>query len=205
MAGLLSGIFHAPLTGIFIIAEITGGYELIIPLMIVSALSYAVSQYFMPLSIDFTKLSKKEKILRTNTDSYLLSNISLSDLVETDFMELVDTDTLRILVDKVAVSRRNIFPILDINGVLKGLITIDDVREIMFKQELYDKLSMAQLMRLPAYVISEFDDISSAMKQFDESHLWNIPVVANGRYKGFISKSSILEKYREVLIQTSLE
>jgi CIC family chloride channel protein len=205
MAGLLSGVFHAPLTGIFIIAEITGGYELVIPLMIVSAMSYAVSKYFMPLSIDFTKLSEKEKINRTSTDEYLLSNLSLRDLVETDFIEVELNDTLRKLVEKVAVSKRNIFPVLDSEGRLSGLVTIDDIRDIMFKQEQYDVLSMQQLMHLPACVINEKDDIRSAMKLFDESHLWNIPVVMEGKYLGFISKSSILEKYREVLIQSSLE
>lgn len=205
MAGVLSGVFHAPLTGIFIIAEITGGYELIIPLMMVSAMSYAVSKYFMPLSIDFTKLSEKEKILRTNTDEYLLSNLSLRDLVETDFLEVYQTDTLRKLVEKIAVSRRNIFPVLDNEGRLTGLITVDDIRDIMFKQDLYDKLLTQQLMHLPQCVITEKDDIRSAMKLFDESHLWNIPVVMENKYLGFISKSSILEQYREVLIQTSLE
>jgi len=205
MAGLLSGIFHAPLTGIFIIAEITGGYELIIPLMIVSALSYAVSKYFFPMSIDFLKLSEKEKIYRTDTDSYLLSNIDLAEFVETDFTEVYDTVTFGNLIEKVASSKRNIFPVVDTEFALKGLITIDDIREIMFKQELYGKMTVKELMRSAVYVISDKDDIRSAMKLFDESHLWNIPVVTNGKYRGFISKSTILEKYREVLIQSSLE
>lgn len=205
MAGILSGVFHAPLTGIFLIAEITGGYELIIPLMIVSALSYAVSVYFMPMSIDMLKLSEKEKIVRTNMDSYLLSNIDLVQFVESDFAEVKDTATLRDLVEHIAVSRRNVFPVIDKNHVLRGLITVDDIREIMFKQELYDKVTVKELMRRPAYIISEKDDIRSAMKMFDESHLWNIPVTTDGRYRGFISKSTILEKYREVLIKSSLE
>ncbi|MES2678750.1 MAG: chloride channel protein [Bacteroidota bacterium] len=205
MAGILSGIFHAPLTGIFLIAEITGGYELIIPLMIVSALSYAVSKYFMPLSIDMLKLSDKEKIVTTNTDSYLLSNINLSQFVEEDFSEVLNDMNLRGLVEAVALSKRNIFPVVDKEGGLKGLITIDDIRDIMFKQDLYDKITVKELMRRPNYLITEKDDISSAMKLFDESHLWNIPVVFNGKYKGFISKSTILEKYREVLIQSSIE
>jgi CIC family chloride channel protein len=205
MAGILSGIFHAPLTGIFLIAEITGGYELIIPLMIVSALSYAVSKSFMPLSIDMLKLSEKEKIVTTNTDSYLLSNINLAEFVESDFSEVPFDSNLKGLVDVVASSRRNIFPVLDKEQRLKGLITIDDIREVMFKQHLYDKITVKELMRRPAYLITEKDDISSAMKLFDESHLWNIPVVFNGIYKGFISKSTILEKYREVLIQSSIE
>jgi CIC family chloride channel protein len=205
MAGILSGIFHAPLTGIFLIAEITGGYELIIPLMIVSALSYAVSKYFMPLSIDMLKLSNKEKINTTNTDSYLLSNIDLTKFIEHDFSEIRDNASLRELVDKVASSKRNIFPVVNKDMELKGLITIDDIRDIMFKQELYDKISVKEIMRKPNYIITEKDDINSAMKLFDESHLWNIPIVTENKYLGFISKSSILEKYREVLIQTSIE
>lgn len=205
MAGILSGIFHAPLTGIFLIAEITGGYELIIPLMIVSALSYAVSKSFMPLSIDMLKLSEKEKIVTTNTDSYLLSNINLTDFVENDFSEVPHGVKLRNLVEFIALSKRNIFPVVDKENRLKGLITIDDIRDIMFKQDLYDKISVNELMRRPTYLITEKDDIRSAMKLFDESHLWNIPVVISGVYKGFISKSTILEKYREVLIQSSIE
>lgn len=205
MAGILSGVFHAPLTGIFIIAEITGGYELIIPLMIVSALSYAVSIYFMPMSIDMLKLSDKEKIVTTNMDSYLLSNIDLLQFVENDFSEVPDDSTLRGLVEYVSVSKRNIFPVLDRNSHLKGLITVDDIRDVMFKQELYDKMTVRELMRRPTYIINERHDIRSVMKLFDESHLWNIPVVIDGVYKGFISKSTILEKYREVLIKSSLD
>lgn len=205
MAGILSGVFHAPLTGIFIIAEITGGYELIIPLMIVSALSYAVSIYFMPMSIDLIKLSDKEKIVTTNMDSYLLSNIDLLQFVEDDFSEVRHEASLKELVESISVSKRNIFPILDSNSGLRGLVSIDDIREIMFKQDLYDKTTVKELMRRPVYVITEKDDIRSVMKLFDESHLWNIPVVFNGVYKGFISKSTILEKYREVLIKSSLD
>jgi chloride channel protein, CIC family len=205
MAGVLSGIFHAPLTGIFIIAEITGGYELIIPLMIVSALSYAVSKYFMPLNIDMLKLSRKEKIIVTNTDSYLLSNIEISKLVEHDFSQIPTDVKLRKLVELISTSKRNIFPVIDKKGRLKGLITIDDIRDIMFKQELYDTITVKELMQTPTNIITDKDDITSAMKRFDESHLWNIPVVFHGKYEGFISKSSILEKYREVLIQSSIE
>jgi CIC family chloride channel protein len=204
MAGTLSGVFHAPLTGIFIIAEVTGGYELIIPLMIVSALSFAVSKYFMPLNIDMLKLSEKEKIVTTDTDSYLLSNIDLTQFVESDFSEVYDTFNLRQLVEVVAISRRNLFPVLDKENRLKGLISIDDIREIMFKQELYDKITVKELMRRPVYIITGKDDVRSALKMFDESHLWNIPVVIDGVYKGFISKSTVLEKYREILIQSSV-
>lgn len=205
MAGILSGIFHAPLTGIFLIAEITGGYELIIPLMIVSALSFAVSKYFMPLSIDMLKLSEKEKIVTTNTDAYLLSNIDLSEFIEHDFTVVPKNIKLRKLVELITSSKRNIFPVVNEEGHLKGFITIDDVRDVMFKQELYDKISVKELMHPCRYIITEKDDIRSAMKLFDEAHLWNIPVVFNDKYQGFISKSTILEKYREILIQSSIE
>ncbi len=205
MAGLLSGIFHAPLTGIFLIAEITGGYELIIPLMIVSALSYAVSKYFMHFSIDMLKLAEKEKIVTTNTDSYLLSNIDLSTYVERDFLEVPVNVNLRKLIELITLSKRNIFPVLDKELNLKGLISIDDIREIMFKQELYDSVTVKEIMHAPKYIITEKDDIISSMKLFSESHLWNIPVIFEGKYQGFISKSTILEKYREVLIESSIE
>ena len=204
MAGLLSGVFHAPLTGIFLIAEITGGYELIIPLMIVSAISFGVARYFMPLSIDYKKLAEKEQIVATDTDSYLLSNIRLKGFLETDFSEVAYDSYLREMVKIVSSSRRNIFPVLDREGHLKGLITIDDIREIMFKQELYDKVKVKDLVHPAAIILTEKDDIQTAMKLFDQTHLWNLPVVYGGVYKGFISKSTILEKYRETLINSSV-
>ena len=204
MAGLLSGVFHAPLTGIFLIAEITGGYELIIPLMIVSAISYGVARYFMPLSIDYKKLAEKEHIVATDTDSYLLSNIRLKGFLETDFSEVGYDSTLREMVNIVSTSRRNIFPVLDREGHLKGLITIDDIREIMFKQELYDVIKVKDLVHPATIILTEKDDIQTAMKVFDQTHLWNIPVVYGGLYKGFISKSTILERYRASLINSSV-
>lgn len=205
MAGILSGVFHAPLTGIFLIAEITGGYELIIPLMIVSALSYAVSKSFMPVSIDVQKLMEKEKIVTTNTDDYLLSSIRLESMIETDFSQVSINLCLRDLVEVVSASKRNTFPVLDNNLNLKGLITIDDIRDVMFKQELYDKVTVRELMRQCNFVITEEDDIRSAMKKFDESHLWNIPIVIGQRYKGFVSKSTVLENYRKALLKSTIE
>lgn len=205
MGGILSGIFHAPLTGIFLIAEITGGYELIIPLMVVSALSYAVSKSFMPLSIDMLKLAEKEKIVTVNKDAYLLSNINIEELVETDFLEIKINFKLKQIIEIISKSHRNTFPVLDANNQLKGIIAIDDLREVMFKQELYDKLSAKELMRNIGYVITEKDDIASIMKLFDESHLWNLPVIHNNSYKGFVSKSGLLEKYRDVLLQSSID
>lgn len=205
MAGILSGIFHAPLTGIFLIAEITGGYELIIPLMVVAALSYAVSKYFMPLSIDMLKLSEKEKIITTSTDAYLLSTINISEFIERDFTEVPKDIKLRGFVELIAHSKRNIFPVVDKDRNLVGLISIDDIREIMFKQELYDKISVSQLMSAPKYFIDSNDDVNTVMKRFSESNLWNIPVLSNKKYIGFVSKSTLLEKYRSILVSNSID
>ena len=157
------------------------------------------------MSIDMQKLAEKERIMVTDTDSYLLSNIDLREFVEIGFMEVQENANLGKLIEQVSISKRNIFPVIDKESHLCGLITIDDIRDMMFKQDLYDKITVKELMRRPQYIINEKDDIRSAMKLFDESHLWNIPVVIDGHYKGFISKSTILEKYREVLIQTSIE
>jgi CIC family chloride channel protein len=125
--------------------------------------------------------------------------------VENDFSEVEEFASLRQLVEVVSLSKRNVFPVLNKQGVLRGLISIDDIRDIMFKQEHYDKVFVSDLMHRPVYIITENDDVRSAMKLFDESHLWNIPIVINGAYMGFISKSTVLEKYREILIQSSVE
>ncbi|MBS1635652.1 MAG: chloride channel protein [Bacteroidetes bacterium] len=201
MAGILSGIFHAPLTGIFLIAEITGGYELIIPLMIVSALSYAISKYFMPLNLDMKKLAEKDKIITTDTDSFILSKIDLKGMIENDFIPVQQTATLGDLVKIISSSNRNIYPVLDKDNHLRGIVQLDMIRELIFKQEMYEKLKVKELMRKPLAIIDENDTPHSIMKKFDASQLWNLPVVRHGEYIGFISKSGMLEQYREDLLK----
>jgi len=205
MAGILSGIFHAPLTGIFLIAEITGGYELIIPLMIVSALSYTISKYFRPLSIDMKKLAEKDNIVVSDTDSYLLSRIDIEKMIETDFIPVNINQNLGDLIKIIATSRRNSFPVLDSDENLKGIIQIEHIREVMFKNELYGKVTVKELMRKSKEEIHTKDSIQAIMKKFEESQLWNLPVTENGRYIGFISKSSLLEQYRENLVKNIIE
>jgi CIC family chloride channel protein len=151
------------------------------------------------------KLQEKEKIVTTSTDDYLLSSFKLDALIEKDFTKVSINWSLGELVQVIASSKRSVFPVLDNNLNLKGLIGIDDIREVMFKQELYNTISVRELMRQTGPVITEKDDIRSALKVFDESHIWNIPVVIDQQYKGFISKSTILEKYRETLLKSSIE
>lgn len=203
MAGILTGVFHAPLTGIFLIAEITGGYDLMIPLMIVSAISYMVVKYFEPLSMDAKKLAKKGHVLMQNKDMTILSSLRTEKIIETDFQKISPEATLRELTEVVAHSARNIFPVIDGNNRLVGIITLDNIREIMFKSEMYDTVLVKQLMRKAPAIISPDESMHSVIKKFDETGSWNLPVVEDGEYAGFISKSSLLTKYRSQLIKTS--
>lgn len=200
MAGILSGVFHAPLTGIFLIAEITGGYELIIPLMIVSAFSYVIAKYFQPDSLEIKRLKKMGAIVSEDKDISILSKISIKEVIETDFSAIHFKLTLRQVVEVIKHSKRNTFPVVKKNNKLIGIIYLDNIREEMFNPELYDKIIAREMMQKPSMVIELNEDIFSIMKKFEESGQWNLPVVENGLYVGFLSKSSILDRYRNQLV-----
>lgn len=202
MAGILSGVFHAPLTGIFLIAEITGGYELIIPLMIVSSISYVIVKYFHPDSLDVKRLKAKGAIISEDKDSSILGKIDVKSMIETDFATIHFKETLRSVVESIKHSKRNTFPIVKKNNKLLGIIYLDNIREEMFNPDLYDVVTARELMRKPTMVIDINEDIFSIMKKFEESGQWNLPVVENGIYIGFLSKSSILDKYRNKLLDS---
>jgi CIC family chloride channel protein len=199
MAGILTGIFHSPLTAIFLIAEITGGYDLMIPLMIVSALSTAVSKYLSPYSLDESKLYQNPGSLPFTKDVHILSQLSLEGFVEKDFVPVRLGSSLRALTEAVSHSKRNIFPIVDVDGNLQGIIALEDIREIMFNTNLYDSISVNQLMQKPRVISNIDDDMHVIMEKFDKSGVWNIPVLENGKYLGFVSKSRVFSNYRERL------
>lgn len=203
MAGILSGLFHAPLTGIFLIAEITGGYELIIPLMIVSSISYLIVKRFHPESLDVKKLNNNGTILSENKDTSILSKIDSALMIEKDFSPIHFKATLREIVEIIKHSKRNIFPVVKNNNKLLGVIYLDNIREEMFNSELYDKVTAKELMRKPAMVIDVNEDIFVIMKKFEESGQWNLPVVEEGIYIGFLSKSTILDRYRSELLMAT--
>lgn len=202
MAGMLCGIFHAPLTAIFLIAEITGGYELIIPLMIVSSISYIVVKYFHPDSPDIRKLKKRGTIVSEDRDTAILGKIDISALIERDFVPLQPEENLGSIVEKIKSSRRNIFPVVNKTGQLAGIITLDNIRKEMFNQELYNSVIAKELMQKPETKIIGTDDIFTIMKKFEESGQWNLPVTIKGEYAGFLSKSSILTTYRNALLSS---
>lgn len=203
MGGLISGVLHAPLTGIFLIAEITGGYILFIPLMIVSAMSYFIVRYFEPNSI-YTKTLIERGYIILDKDTALLSELSINSVVENDFSTLNPRQTLRELVATVSASKRNLFPVVDKHNKLVGIITMDDIREVMFKQNLYDKLRVNELMSIPKVTVGQTEKMEEVMKYFEEYEVWYIPVIdEDAQYVGFISKTVVLHQYRERLIETS--
>lgn len=203
MAGILSGVMHAPLTAVFLIAEITGGYTLMIPLMIVAASSFALVKYFEPYSLDTKKLAQKGQLLTHNKDRTILRIMKIRHLIETEFQPVSPEATLGELVEVIAHSRRNLFPVVTAGGKLDGVILLENVREIMFKTEKYELVKVKELMVKPPATVQYDDSMADVMKKFDESGAWNLPVLHGDEYLGFVSKSSIFTKYRRLLIKTT--
>jgi chloride channel protein, CIC family len=205
MAGVMTGVMHAPLTAIFLIAEITGGYGLMVPLMIVSAVAYVVVKIFEPDSIDNKKLAKKGELITHDRDKKILSYITLEAILEKDFQPVYEKVKLRELITIIEKSHRNVYPVITEENRLAGIIQLDSIREIMFHQELYDTVLIKELMQKPLAVISMDESMDSVMQKFDNTHAWNLPVVSSGKYVGFISKSVIFNKYRNHLIERSVQ
>lgn len=200
MAGMVSGVFKAPLTGIFLIAEITGGYNLFVPLMLVSALSYFTGSWFEPFSI-FTKelFQKGLWVPAHEKDLTILKSMEIKNLVETDFSTVLPDCTLGDFVQAIALSKRNIFLVVGKEGELQGIILLDDVREIMFDTDNYHKIYIRDLMHRPPATALITDTMDIVMAKFDDNEIWNLPVLDEYRYLGFLSKSNIFSHYRRVL------
>ena len=206
MAGVMSGVMHAPLTGMFLIAELTGGYDVFVPLMIVSVSSYLTIIAFEPHSIYSMRLAKKGELLTHNKDAAIMTLMSMDDLIEKDFLTVTPDMNLGELVSTIAKARRNIFPVVDGAGHLKGIIQMDDIRNIIFRQELYGRYSCQQLMVNPPCIINIMESMSAVMRKFDETNAWNLPVESkDGKFLGFISKSRVYSTYRQVLVDFSQE
>ncbi|MGB0177182.1 MAG: chloride channel protein [Owenweeksia sp.] len=203
MAGLMAGVLHAPLTAIFMIAEITGGYELFIPLMLVSAISFLVTRNLMPHSVYTMQLARKGDILTHNKDQVILTLLTIDKVLEKDFKKVKPDMTLGELVKVVSTSNRNLFPVIDEEGKLTGVLTLDDFRNIMFDQSLYETTYVSGLMNPPPATIEKNETMSSVMQKFQLSGAWNLPVVDRGRYLGFVSKSKMFSVYRRKLLEFS--
>ncbi len=205
MAGILSGLYHAPLTAIFLIAEITGGYGLMIPLMLVSSISYVISKYFEPFPMDSKKLARKGEAFTSDKDQNVLTGIKLSEFVERDFEKLSPTLDLRELVQIVAHSKRNVFPVVNEHSKFIGILLLDDIREIMFNVGMYDKVKVVDLMRNPLEIIQLNDSMSDVMRAFDETEAWILPVLDGEIYEGFVTKSKLFTGYRKRLKDLNLD
>ena len=204
MAGVMSGVMHAPLTGVFLIAELTGGYELFLPLMIVSISSYATIVVFEPHSIYTMRLAKKGELMTHHKDQAVLTLMKMENIIETDFVKVSPDMSLGDIVKRaIAQSSRNIFPVVESDGRLIGMILVDDIRNIMFRPELYDRFYVSRFMVSPPAKIINNMSMEKIMKIFDDTKAWNLPVIdEHGYYLGFVSKSKIFNSYREVLIDT---
>jgi len=205
MTGLMAGVLHAPLTAIFLIAEITGGYELFIPLMIVSTISFSFTRYYISNSIYTLELAKKGELLTHNKDKNVLMMMQKNKLVERDFLTINPSFNLGEMLTKVVTkSKRNIFPVVNSDNEFLGVLLLDDIRSIMFDQSLYEIVLVEELMHSPPDIIFyETDSMEIIMQKFKDSGAWNLPVIKNGKYHGFISKSKLLTAYRRKLIQVT--
>ncbi len=204
MAGVLSGIYHAPLTAIFLIAELTGGYALIIPLMIVSSISYFVSKSIEPYTMDTKQFAATKKILSQDKDNNVLITMKIEDIVETNFVALKMTDYIEDLVNAIIASERNIFPVVDNENKLLGIILLNDIKNIVFKKNLYTHIQVKDIMQPYPDAIHLKDGMATVVKKFDKTQAWNLPVVDDNGYLGFISKSKLFSDYRNELINRTI-
>lgn len=199
MAGVMSGVMHAPLMAIFLTAEMTGGYDLFLPLLIVSALSYMTIRIFEPYSIYTMRLAKQGDLLTHEKDKAVLTLLKIDNVIERDFKTVSPEMNLKEVVDIIATSSRNLFPVTDKDGMLVGVVLLDDIRNIMFRPDLYKKMHVTRFMSMPPARIDIAQPMEEVMRIFDKTNAWNLPVVDNGRYVGFVSKSKIFNSYRRVL------
>ena len=204
MTGLMAGVLHAPLTAIFLIAEITGGYDLFVPLMLVAAISFAFTKYFIANSIYTTELAKRGELITHNKDKNVMMMMKIDRLIEDNFKtihpEMLLGDMLK---SAVAKSTRNIFPVTNADKVFLGIVLLDDIRPFMFDTEMYNNVTVETLMKAAPEIIFYEDSVTEIMKKFKTSDAWNLPVVQGDKYVGFISKSKLLTAYRNKLIEVT--
>jgi CIC family chloride channel protein len=205
MAGLMAGVMHAPLTAIFLIAEVTSGYSLFIPIIITSTISFITIRYFEPHSIYTHRLAKRGELITHNKDKAILTLLEMDKMIEKDFIAVSYNDSLRKLVKAISKSRRNLFPVITDQNMLIGVVLLDNIRHIIFSTDMYDSIFVRDLMQPPPTHISPGESMESVMKKFEDNEAWNLPVINNGEYIGFLSKSKLFSFYRNWLIEISDE
>ncbi len=199
MAGIISGNLHAPLTAIFLIAELTTGYELFVPLMVTSAVSYATTRFFVDNSVYTYQLAKRGELITHDKDKAVMSLLSVNELIEKDFRTIGPEETLGDLIEIVSESQRNVFPVVDEENDFHGIITLNEIRHIMFKPEKYEEYKVSDLMFTPTTLVQPDESMDEVAKKFTESGYYNMPVVKNGKYWGFVSRATVFSSYRKLL------
>jgi len=202
---VMAGVMHAPLTGIFLIAEITGGYQLFTPLIITATISYLTIHYFEPHSLYTKRLAARGELLTHDKDKAMLTLLKVKQLIEKNFICVQADDSLGTFVDAVAKSTRNVFPVTDSDGTFMGVVFINDVRHVIFQQELYQKVFVRDLMFMPNEKVSPSDSMEDIAKIFQKTSHYNIPVIEDGKYIGFVSRANVFSAYRKMLRELSDE
>ncbi len=199
MAGMMAAVMHAPLTGIFLTAELTGGYGMFIPLLITSTVAYVTIMRFEPHSIYTKRLAQTGELITHHKDKAILRSMEVKKLIENDF-EIISPDaSLRDLVKAISKSNRNLFPIVDENGYLKGMVKLSKVKNLIFEHELYDTVMVKDLMFMPEFYISSTDNMETVAEKFETSNRYNLAVIDDGKYLGFISRAVVFSNYRKTL------
>jgi CIC family chloride channel protein len=199
MAGMMAAVMHAPLTGIFLTAEITGGYGMFIPLLITATVAYVTTMRFEAHSIYTKRLAQTGELITHHKDKAVLRSMDLANLIENDF-EIISPDAvLRDLVKAVSNSKRNLFPVVDELGILKGMVKLSEIRNLIFETDLYDTVKVADLMYMPEFYISPNDSMEAVAEKFETSGRYNLAVIENGKYLGFLSRAIVFSKYRKTL------
>ena len=205
MAGVMSGVLHAPMTAIFLIAEITNGYMLFLPLMIVAAIAYTTIVSFEPHSLYTKQLALKGHLYSHDTDKFVLTQLNLEQMVESDFPPLADEDTLGDVVSTIAHATRNVFPVLDEKGGFRGVVHLDDIRDIMFQTQMHDRVKVKDVKQIPGVNIDLNESMQIAMQKFEDTQQAVLPVVDQGRFVGFLRKTKVFSHYRNELIRHAKE
>lgn len=205
MSGVMAGVMHAPLTGIFLIAEFTGGYSLFTPLIITATVSYLTIMYFEPHSIYTKRLAERGELLTHHKDKAVLMMMNVKSLIETNFKTIHKDATLGDLVKIISQSERNIIPVVDDDNTFYGLVFVNDIRNIIFKPELYDKVFVEEVMFMPDPIVSPDENMESVAQKFQNSRNYNLPVVENRKYIGFVSRARVFSTYRKLLEEISDE
>ncbi len=203
MAGLIAGVLHAPLTGIFLIADISGGYKLFVPLMITATFAYIIVRTFTPNSVYHIQLARRKELMTHDKDANVLQMMVVKKLIETDFEILSPEATLRDLTIAISRNHRNLFPVVDTEGKLVGMVKMDDVRSMIFDHDLLDTMKISELMYMPEYSIDPNDSMEIVANKFEASGRYNMAVLENGKYIGFISRARVFTKYRKQIIDVS--